>query len=117
MLGAWIGSAGGNVIKINVVTKLGLQDWEIMVTTLGYVNRLIFGAYEGIELWWSECYVDGTAYGTLDFLLLGDLCGSVYWVNFGSNKGAELGLWYGKVLCGTIISVERLPLGTYYGII
>ena len=47
------------------------------------------------------------------FLLLGSSCGSVNWGKCSSNKGAWLGLYYGKVIGGTLISVERLPLGLY----
>ena len=50
-------------------------------------------------------------------MLLVDLYGAVNRVKTCSNKGAELGLRYDKVLGGTLISVERLPLGLYYVIL
>ena len=38
------------------------------------------------------------------------------WRNVGSDEGSELGLWVGKVIGGTLRSVERPPVDIYYGI-
>ena len=49
-------------------------------------------------------------------LLIVTLHGSVDRINLGTNEGAELGLQYGKLPGRTLISVEILSLGAYYGI-
>ena len=45
-----LGSVGGHTPETNLCTKPGLWDWDILGTTLGYVDGFIVGAYDEIEI-------------------------------------------------------------------
>ena len=73
-------------------------------TTLGYLNGLTLGIYDGSDIESPECSTDGTADGKFVGLLLRIRPVSVFEIEFGIVLGKTLGV------------LDRLILGTYVGI-
>ena len=59
-------------IDINEGNETGVSDGEIIGTTLGAMYGISLGACVGTKLGSSEYFTDGTAYGKIEGLLLGD---------------------------------------------
>ena len=67
-------------------------------TTLGSLDVIPLGKYDGIELGSLECSTDGTADGNLEVFFIEAWLGSLVGIDLSNNEGTKLGFWDGKSL-------------------
>ena len=74
-------------------------------TTLRTSEGPALGTYDDTELRSLEGFNDVTAYGKLDFLLMGARNGLLDGLKLGTDLVTEIGFWEGKLLGTTIGSI------------
>ena len=76
-------------------------------TTLGAMDRLSLGKYDGTELGST----DGTSDVEFEVLLLVDSPGSIDVLEVGCNEGTELWIYDGRVLGTTLCTYDVTEVG------
>ena len=85
------GKFEGLLLRVRLVSIVGIEFGRVLGTTLGVLDRLLLGKYVGIELGYSEWSTDGTKYENVDGLLIGSWIVSIDILDIGNNKGEKLG--------------------------
>ena len=94
---------------------LGSTDDKFISTKLGNVYWIKLEIDVGKEMVSLDGFLDGSNYGNIEGLFLGDSLGSTYGNVFGSDKGITLGCNDVKVI-GTILwNVDGIILGIDVG--
>ena len=82
-------------------------------TTIGAMDGIILGTYNGLDIWWLERSTDGTKDDNVDGFLLRIRFGFIYTLELSKNECAKVSFPVGKILGTKLVSMYGLDLGAF----
>ena len=84
-------------------------------TILVNVDGITLGIDVGTEMRYLDGYFDGSNYGNIEVILIGDSMGYTDGKVLGSDEGIKLVLFYGEVIDTILVNIDGITLGIDVG--